>query len=44
MMELVKDHLEIILNVSPKYYGAVKIKFIVVPKIKRFIVLIPKEI
>ena len=43
-MELVKDHLEIILNVSPKYYGAEKIKFIVVQKIRKFTVLIPKEI
>lgn len=41
-MEHVKDHLEIILSVSLKFYGVEPIKYIVDQKIKKYIVLMEK--
>ncbi len=43
MMELVRDHSEIIQNVSPKYCGAAGIKFIAVQRTRKYTVLMVKE-
>jgi hypothetical protein len=43
-VEFAKDHLEIIQNVSLKCYGVEEIKSIVAPKIRKFTVLMEREI